>query len=110
VISNKKVNSKRQENNTMVLEEPEPADGWTNYDLYLANNLKVPDNFKDKQTGTRGEVELSFEVDKNGEPFNITVKKSLCETCDKEAIRLVKEGPKWKRKARKGKATVKIAF
>jgi hypothetical protein len=110
VISNKKVNSKRQENNTMVLEEPEPADGWTNYDLYLANNLKVPDNFKDKQNGTRGEVELSFEVDKNGEPFNITVKKSLCETCDKEAIRLVKEGPKWKRKARKGKATVKIAF
>ena len=110
VISNKKVNSKRQENNTMVLEEPEPADGWTNYDLYLANNLKVPDNFKDKETGTRGEVELSFEVDKNGEPFNITVKKSLCEICDKEAIRLVQEGPKWKRKARKGKATVKIAF
>lgn len=110
VISNKKVNSQRQQNNTMVLEEPEPVDGWTNYDIYLANNLKVPENFKDKQTGTQGEVELSFEVDKNGEPFNITVKKSLCETCDKEAIRLVKEGPKWKRKARKGKATVKIAF
>lgn len=111
VISNKKVNSNnRQQNNTMVLEEPEPADGWTNYDIYLANNLKVPENFKDKHTGTQGEVELSFEVDKNGEPFNITVKKSLCETCDKEAIRLVKEGPKWKRKARKGKATVKIAF
>ncbi len=110
VISNKKVNSTRNRNNTMVLEEPEPADGWNNYDLYLANNLKVPENFKEKETGSHGEVELSFEVDKNGEPFNITVKKSLCDVCDKEAIRLIKEGPKWKRKAKKGKATVKISF
>jgi hypothetical protein len=110
VISNKKVNSVRNRNNTMVLEEAEPADGWTNYDLYLANNLKLPETFKEKETGTHGEVELSFEVDKNGEPFNISVKKSLCESCDKEAIRLIKEGPKWKRKARKGKATVKVSF
>jgi hypothetical protein len=110
VISNKKVNSTQNRSNTMVLSEAEPADGWTNYDLYLANNLKLPETFKEKETGTHGEVELSFEVNKKGEPFNITVKKSLCESCDKEAIRLIKEGPKWKRKARKGKATVKIAF
>lgn len=110
VISSKKVNSTRSRDATMVLEEPEPADGWSNYDIYLANNLKVADVFKDKQTGIGGEVELSFEVDKNGEPFNITVKKSLCPSCDKEAIRLIKEGPKWKRKAKKRKATVTIAF
>jgi len=110
VISNKKPNSNRSRDANMKLEEPEPADGWNNYDLYLANNLKTPEVFKDKQSGIKGEVELSFEVDKNGGPFNITVKKSLCETCDIEAIRLVKEGPKWKRKAKKGKATVKIAF
>ncbi|HKZ65844.1 MAG TPA: carboxypeptidase-like regulatory domain-containing protein, partial [Chitinophagaceae bacterium] len=110
VISNKKPNSNRLREGNMVLQEPEPADGWNNYDLYLANNLKVPENFKDKQTSTSGEVELSFEVDKDGEPFNITVKKSLCESCDREAIRLIKEGPKWKRKAKRGKATVKIAF
>lgn len=110
VISNKKPNSNRARDGNMVLQEPEPADGWTNYDLYLANNLKVPEVFKDKPSGIRGEVELAFDVDKNGEPVNITVKKSLCESCDKEAIRLIKEGPKWKRKARKGKATVKIAF
>jgi TonB family protein len=93
----------------MVLDEPEPVDGWSNYDLYLVNNLKVPETFKTKQ-GSGGEVELSFEVDKNGEPVNITVKKSLCESCDKEAIRLLKEGPKWKRKIKKGKGTVTIAF
>ena len=94
----------------MILEDAEPADGWNNYDLYLVNNLKTPDVFKDKQSDVKGEVVLSFEVDKTGTPYNITVKKSLCESCDKEAIRLIKEGPKWKRKAKKGKATVKIAF
>jgi hypothetical protein len=110
VISNKKVNSNRSRNTTMVLEEPEPADGWGNYDIYLANNLKVPETFKDKKSDASGEVELSFEVNKNGEPVNITVKKSLCETCDKEAIRLIKEGPKWKRKTKKGKAIVTVSF
>ncbi|MGZ8554068.1 MAG: carboxypeptidase-like regulatory domain-containing protein, partial [Chitinophagaceae bacterium] len=94
VISNKKPNSNRARDGNMVLQEPEPADGWSNYDIYLANNLKVPGVFKAKPPGTTGEVELSFDIDKNGEPINITVKKSLCESCDKEAIRLVKEGPK----------------
>ena len=37
--------------------------------------------------------------------------KSLCSKCDKEAVRLVKEGPKWKRIAsKKGRTTVTINF
>ena len=43
----------------------------------------------------KGEVVLSFFVDKEGRPQNITVVHGLCESADKEAIRLVKEGPKW---------------
>ena len=98
VVSQKKVNSTRSRTSTMVLEEPEPVDGWTNYDAYLVNNLNVPDNYKSRQT-QGGSVTLSFEVNGKGEPVNITVTRSLCESCDKEAIRLVKEGPKWKRKS-----------
>ena len=109
VLDTVKRNTNRLRNSNMVLEEPEPVDGWNNYDLYLVNNLKVPEAFRTRQT-SGGEVELSFEVDKNGEPINITVKKSLCESCDKEAIRLIKEGPKWKRKIKKGKATVTVSF
>lgn len=109
VLDTVKRNTNRLRNNTMVLEEPEPLDGWSNYDTYLVNNLKIPESFRAKQSGG-GEVELSFDINKNGEPVNITVKKSLCETCDKEAIRLVKEGPKWKRKIKKGKATVTVSF
>lgn len=109
VLDTVKRNTNRLRNNTMVLEEPEPMDGWSNYDMYLVNNLKIPESFRTKQSDG-GEVELSFDVDKNGDPVNITVKKSLCESCDKEAIRLIKEGPKWKRKIKKGKARVTISF
>ncbi|MET0394147.1 MAG: carboxypeptidase-like regulatory domain-containing protein, partial [Chitinophagaceae bacterium] len=92
VISNRQNNSlSRSRNNTLVLEEPEPVDGWVNYDTYLANNLVVPETFRSRQAG--GSVELSFEVNKDGEPVNITVERSLCDSCDKEAIRLLKEGP-----------------
>lgn len=109
VISSKQVNSLRSRNATMTLEEPEPVDGWVNYDTYLANNLVMPETFRSKQA-SGGEVKLSFEVNKSGEPVNITVDQSLCASCDKEAIRLIKEGPKWKRKARKGRTSVTISF
>jgi hypothetical protein len=110
VLSKQKPNaSARSRDGNMKLEEPEPADGWDNYDTYLTNNLEVPEDLKNKQPAS-SEVQVSFEVDKNGEPVNIRVEKSLCPSCDKEAIRLVKEGPKWKRKAKKGRTTVTISF
>ena len=110
VLSKQKPNAAvRSRDSNIKLEEPEPADGWDNYDTYLANNLAVPEDLKSRQTGST-EVQVSFEVDKNGKPTNIKVEKSLCDKCDKEAIRLVKEGPKWKRKAKKGRATVSIYF
>ncbi|MEI2738156.1 MAG: carboxypeptidase-like regulatory domain-containing protein [Chitinophagaceae bacterium] len=111
VLTNQKPNAAARNNRdvNLKLEEPEPADGWENYDAYLVNNLEVPEDLKNRQNGS-GEVQVSFEVDKNGEPINIKVEKSLCTKCDKEAIRLIKEGPKWKRKAKKGRTTVSIYF
>jgi hypothetical protein len=108
VLDTVKRNTNRSRNSTMTLDEPEPADGWNNYDMYLANNLKIPESFKSKQSG--GIVELTFDVDEMGAPYNIKVKKSLCNICDKEAVRLIKEGPRWKRKVKKGKATVTVSF
>jgi len=111
VISNQKPNVaalNRDANKT--LQEPEPADGWANYNTYAANNLEIPEEIKTKQNNSTS-VEVSFEVDKNGEPVNIRVEKSLCSKCDKEAIRLIKDGPKWKRNAnKKGRTTVTINF
>ena len=109
VFSYKKFNTTRTRDAGMVLEEPEPADGWANYDTYIANNLNTPDGLKAKPS-TTGEVEVSFDVNKNGEPVNIKVEKSLCKECDQEAIRLVKEGPKWKKRGKKSRAKVTVPF
>ena len=72
---------------------PQPVIGKRSYQKYLKENLVRPtdDNCKD----IKGEVVLSFFVDEEGKPQNITVTHGLCEFADKEAIRLVKEGPKW---------------
>lgn len=115
------LNQKRQNSNTpsrqnnLVFDEPEPEAGWVNYDSYLVNNIRLPDNdyLKNKKQTPEavGQVQLSFEVSKQGRPINIKVEKSLCDACDKEAIRLLKEGPKWKRnKGKKHSTTIKVSF
>lgn len=117
VLNQKRLNSNlpaRQ--NNLVFDEPVPEAGWYNFDSYLANNIRVPENeyLKAKKQVPEfvGEVELSFEVSKHGRPINIKVEKSLCDACDKEAIRLLKEGPKWKRnsKGKKHTTSIKVSF
>ncbi|ANE52900.1 energy transducer TonB [Flavisolibacter tropicus] len=89
------------------VEDLEPENGWSSFNNYIADNIQIPEEVTSKQI--KGEVELSFDVNKNGEPVNIKVEKSLCTSCDKEAIRLLQEGPGWKKKKRKN-GKVKISF
>jgi TonB family protein len=91
----------------VIIDTLEPAEGYVSFDDYVFNNLKMPEELKTKTVS--GEVQLSFDVDKEGQPTNISVVKSLCQKCDEEAIRLLKEGPKWKKgKNKKGKITIKF--
>jgi len=108
VVTGLKSNAKRSSKSGKISEEPVPADGWDKYDIYLANNLNLSDELGAKH-GT-GSVEISLEVDKKGNPTNIRVEKSLCKKCDMEAIRLIKEGPKWNRRNRNGRVIVTIPF
>lgn len=95
--------------NTLKHEEPEPIDGWQKYDTYVANNLQIPDNLRPKLPPAPT-VELSFEVDKLGQPVNIRVIKSLCNECDAEAIRLIRDGPRWKPTRNGRKTRVTLSF
>ncbi len=91
----------------VIIDTLEPAEGYVSFDDYIANNITMPEELKIKSTS--GEVQLSFDVDKDGQPVNITVVKSLCQKCDEEAIRLLKGGPKWKKKNnKKGKITIRF--
>lgn len=72
---------------------PEPVMGMRKYRKYLKENLIRP---TDKSCAdVKGKVVLAFRVDAKGRPYQIEVKESLCESCDKEAIRLVQEGADW---------------
>lgn len=98
-ISGKAKSKSTARKQNVQVEEPEPEVGWSNYDIYIANNIRLPDNLQERP---KNSVELSFDIDNNGQPINIRVSQSSsCASCDQEAIRLLREGPKWKKK--KGK-------
>ena len=78
------VNKKANKDNT-----PQPVDGKRKYLKYLKKNLVRPTDETCAQV--KGKVVLTFLVNRDGRPFHIKVKKSLCESSDKEAIRLVQE-------------------
>ena len=72
---------------------PQPVIGKRKYQKYLKENLVRPTDEKCAQV--KGKVVLTFLVNKEGRPFYIKVKEGLCESFDKEAIRLIQEGPDW---------------
>lgn len=72
---------------------PQPSIGRKAFRRYLKENLVHP---SDKECArAKGKVILTFRVDKDGRPESINVKKGLCASADKEAIRLIEEGPDW---------------
>lgn len=70
-----------------------PVNGWAQFNNYIALNKQ---NCTDENgTALKGVVELSFKVNKAGKPVKVRVEKSLSASCDKEAIRLLTNGPAW---------------
>ncbi|HEX5668643.1 MAG TPA: energy transducer TonB [Chitinophagaceae bacterium] len=71
----------------------EPANGWSAFAKYVAANMQRPTG---ESAGLHGKVPMSFVVDPDGSISNIKVEKSLHPDYDKEAVRLLTNGPKWK--------------
>lgn len=87
----------------------EPADGWDNYNTYIANNIELPDDIL--QNNVHGEIGISFDVKANGSISNIQVDQSKCNDCQELAKRLIAEGPQWKlKKGKKASAKLKVQF
>lgn len=83
--------------------QPAPEDGWEDYYNYVQRNTEI---FPDVD----GEIIVRFDIDKKGKPNNIVVEKSLTDAADKEAIRIIKEGPGWKANSKKKKVRLTIKF
>jgi len=76
-----------------ALLEPKPAAGFMDFFKYLENNRIYPVGVKEK--GIERDVEIHFYIDENGTPTNLKVVNPDLYGFDKEAIRLLENGPKW---------------
>jgi hypothetical protein len=90
----------------------EPAGGKENFDNYIQTNIRKPDILK---SGSEAVVVLGFIVRYNGIPDSIKVVLSPGHQYSDEAIRLIKNGPKWKPATENGnpveeEARVRIVF
>lgn len=101
---------------TIAINKYEPEGGWDKFEEYIVNNNKL---LKDKILTGRY-ITVSFKVNESGESTHIKVIKNRNMTPlqttveEKEAIRLVKEGPKWFLQTNNGSSsketTVNIKF
>lgn len=73
----------------------EPVGGWPLFEKYLVANTRLPGN----APVLKGKVVIKFSIHKDGHIEDLKVSQSLHPLYDKEALRLIKEGPKWKRLA-----------
>lgn len=86
--------------------EASPEDGWEAYEKYVLANKR----FKNHPGSLAIAVTLSFESLEDGTLTAFRVVQSGGNQYDNEAIRLVKEGPKWKNKDGEEIALVKITL
>lgn len=82
-----------------------PAGGYTAFREYLKKELEYPE--KALKDGIEGTVKLRFVVAVDGTLQDVKVVRGLSEECDVEAVRLLKEGPKWYPAIQKGRRTAR---
>ncbi len=73
---------------------PEPRDGYRRLERFIRNNLQYPQAAK--ANNIEGNVVLHFRIQPDGTPTDFKVLQSLGYGCDEEAMRLLREGPKWR--------------
>ena len=92
---------------------PKPVGGMWSFKKYIRQNRRYTDRAREAQA--EGKAEVEFFVEPDGSLTNFQVRKPIGFGLDEEAIRLIKEGPKWEPATSGGKpvrhkAGVKISF
>lgn len=85
-----------------VVEEPtEFPGGMPALMKYLSSNIRYPEIAA--ENGIQGRVIVSFVVERNGKPSQVTVARGVDPALDKEAVRVVENMPAWKPGKQRGK-------
>ncbi|MEO9966858.1 MAG: M56 family metallopeptidase [Reichenbachiella sp.] len=77
----------------MVDVQPAPAGGMTEFYSYITQNLKYPTAAK--EAGVEGRVFVQFILDESGNFKDVKAIKGIGSGCDKAAVEIVKNAPKW---------------
>lgn len=99
---------KKEEKIFVVVEEQPSFPGGESARMkYLRNNIEYPQLAR--ESGIEGTVYVTFVVEKDGAISDVRILRGIGGGCDKEAIRVVTEMPKWKPGKQRGKS-VRVQF
>ncbi|MDR6945317.1 energy transducer TonB [Mucilaginibacter pocheonensis] len=79
---------------TSVEQVPEFPGGLDKFGAYLGKSIRYP--AVARENGTQGRVIVTFVVEKDGSLTDIKVTRGIGSGCDEEAVRVLKNSPKWK--------------
>jgi protein TonB len=91
----------------IVEEMPSYPGGEAKLMEYVGKNIKYPQIAR--ETGIQGRVFVGFVVEPDGSVSNVKVLRGIGGGCDEEAVRVVKNMPKWKPGKQRGKA-VRVSY
>jgi protein TonB len=93
---------------TVVQSPAEFEGGLKGWQQYLIQNMKTPDRFINLagRGGTNATDIVTFEIDKTGSISNVILLKSCEWSVDMEALRVIKQSPKWKPAVQNGRTVI----
>ncbi|SMD34999.1 outer membrane transport energization protein TonB (TC 2.C.1.1.1) [Reichenbachiella faecimaris] len=77
----------------IVEDQPGPPGGMAAFYTYVAKEMKYPNQAR--RMGIEGRVFVQFVVDKTGNLTEVRAIKGIGAGCDEEAVRVLKNAPKW---------------
>jgi len=92
---------------TIVEEQPSFPGGEAALMEYLAKNISYPPMAK--ESGIQGTVFVTFVVEPDGSVTNVKIMRGIGGGCDEEAVRVVRNMPRWKAGRQRGKP-VRVQF
>ncbi|MCU0445394.1 MAG: TonB family protein [Microscillaceae bacterium] len=93
-----------KEDEPLVFAETQPSfgKGMEDFYKYVSKNIEYPKQAR--RMDIEGKVFVQFVVDKDGSLSEVKVVKGIGAGCDEEAIRVLKESPKWRPGKQRGRA------
>ncbi|MEO1049936.1 MAG: energy transducer TonB [Bacteroidota bacterium] len=86
---------------TIVERMPEPDGGMSSFYEYVSKKMKYPSQAR--RMGIEGRVFVQFFIEEDGSLSEVTAIKGIGAGCDEEAVRVLKNAPKWKPGKQRGR-------